>query len=227
MKRIIIIGEGQTEQSFCNDVLQSHFNAKGILIQNPVIKKTHGGIVNWEALKRQVETHLIQDPTCIVSTLIDYYGLYKHHKYPFWEEAEKLANKSDRMDMLEAGMLSEIEPELQRRFLPYIQLHEFESLLFSDLDIYNNNFEADEFLDYNYLLETINQFDNPELINNGIETAPSKRLAKIIKGYFSENENQKVLYGTLLAQDIGLHKIRSKCPRFNDWIIKLETYKWF
>lgn len=127
------------------------------------------------------------------------------------------------MDMLEAGMLYEVEPELQRRFLPYIQLHEFESLLFSDLDIYNNNFEADEFLDYNYLLETINQFDNPELINNGIETAPSKRLAKIIKGYFSENENQKVLYGTLLAQDIGLQKIRSKCPRFNDWIIKLEA----
>jgi hypothetical protein len=50
MKRIIIINEGQTEQSFCNDVLQSYFNAKDIYIQNPVIKKMHGGIVNWQVI---------------------------------------------------------------------------------------------------------------------------------------------------------------------------------
>ena len=57
MKRIIVIGEGQTEQSFCNDLLQSHFNKKSIYIENPTIKKTHGGIVNWEALKFQIKNH--------------------------------------------------------------------------------------------------------------------------------------------------------------------------
>ena len=51
MQRIIIIGEGQTEQSFCNDVLQPHFNKQSTFLQNPVIKKNNGGIVNWEALK--------------------------------------------------------------------------------------------------------------------------------------------------------------------------------
>ena len=50
MKRIIIISEGQTEQSFCNDVLQPHLNERGIYIENPAIKKTEGEIVHWDAL---------------------------------------------------------------------------------------------------------------------------------------------------------------------------------
>lgn len=223
MKRIIIIGEGQTEQSFCNDVLQPHFNLRSIYIQNPVIKKTQGGIVKWESLKHQIQTHLLYDKTAFVTTLIDYYGINHHHKFPGWKEAEKVVNKNNRMKKLEDCMLNDIALDLQQRFIPYIQLHEFEGLLFSDKQVFDNSFEEDEFLDYEYLLETINNNSNPEMINNGNETAPSKRLSKIIKGYYSENENLKVLYGSTLAHDIGLPKIRSKCIRFNDWITKLES----
>jgi hypothetical protein len=57
MKRLIIIGEGQTEQAFCNDVLQDYFNTRDIYIQNPTIKKTKGGIVSWVDLKKQIENH--------------------------------------------------------------------------------------------------------------------------------------------------------------------------
>ncbi|RYY06576.1 MAG: DUF4276 family protein [Sphingobacteriaceae bacterium] len=217
MKRIIVIGEGQTEQSFCNDVLKPHFGIKGIVVQNPVIKKTRGGIVNWQALKYQVETHLRQDTTAFVTTLIDYYGLHTNHHYPDWEEAEKLVDKNSRMKKLEDAMLQDIESGLQKRFIPYIQLHEFEALLFSEIEVFDGSFEEKEFLNYNYLVETISKNSNPELINNGNETAPSKRLEKIIMGY------DKVAYGSLLAQDIGLQKIRSKCPRFNSWITKLEN----
>jgi len=119
-------------------------------------------------------------------------------------------------------MLEDIDEENRRRFIPYIQLHEFEGLLFSELAVYDNSFEENEFEDYDYLLETIKSNPNPELINKGIETAPSKRLSRIIKGYYTDNENLKVFYGSTLAHDIGLQKIRSKCPRFNAWITKLE-----
>ncbi len=223
MKKIIVIGEGQTEQSFCNDVLKPYFGLKGIAIQNPVIKKTQGGIVKWEALKHQIETHLLQEQTTFVTTLIDYYGLYSHHKYPGWEEAEKLVDKNSRMSKLEDAMFHDIVAGLQRRFIPYIQLHEFEALLFSEIEVFDNSFEKNEFLNYDYLIETISKNSNPEMINNGNETAPSKRLSKILKDYYSENSNLKVLYGSMLAQDIGLQKIRSKCPRFNNWIEKLEN----
>ena len=218
MKRIIIIGEGQTEQSFCNDVLQPHFSKRSIYLANPVIKKNNGGIVNWEALKHQIELHLLQDQTSFVTTLIDYYGIQEHHNFPEWKEAQKLPDKNERMERLEYAMQIDIQPALQGRFIPYLQLHEFEGVLFSDIDVFDRNFEKNEFADYDYLVQTVQNNPNPEMINDNNETAPSKRLAKIIRGY----SYRKVLYGSLLAQEIGLDKIRTKCPRFNEWITKLE-----
>ncbi|SDB85633.1 DUF4276 family protein [Williamwhitmania taraxaci] len=216
MKRIIIISEGQTEQSFCNDVLQPYFNDRGIFIQNPAIKKMGGGIVRWDALKFQVETHLLQDNTAFVTTLVDYYGMYANMDYPGWENAQKLVDKNQRMTFLEKAMQSDIRPDLQRRFMPYIQLHEFEGLLFSNIDVFDRSFERGEFLNYRYLEETIDKHPNPEMINDSRDTAPSKRLMKIIKGY------DKVVYGSLLAGEIGLNRIRAKCPRFNEWVARLE-----
>lgn len=224
MKRIIIICEGQTEQAFCNDILNPYFSLKDIFIENPTIKKTNGGIVNWSALKHQiVDLHLKKDKTAFITTFIDYYGIYAHHKFPNWLESQKLIIKNDAIDLIEKGMKGDLEIDYQHRFIPYIQLHEFEGLLFSDIQVYENSFEPNEFLDKEYLVETINEFANPEMINSGIESAPSKRLSKILKSYFSENENSKVIFGSLLANDIGLEKIRSKCPRFDAWITQLET----
>jgi hypothetical protein len=219
MKRIIIIGEGQTEQEFCNEVLQPYFNGIEITIQNPTIKKTGGGIVNWIALKHQIVKYLKSDKSATVSLLIDYYGIKDNHKFPNWIESKKILNnnKYDAIELIEVGMLNDIEVDLRSRFIPYIQLHEFEGLLFSDIDIFKNNFEKSEFKDFEYLKNTIDNYANPEEINNGFETAPSKRLEKIISGY------DKIVYGSLLAKEIGLEKIRAKCPGFDKWIRKLEN----
>lgn len=216
MKRIIIICEGQTEQEFCNDILQPHFNQFGIIIQNPTIKKTAGGIVNWSALKHQIETHLKLDQTAYITTLIDFYGIHANHNYPNWTQANKHTDKNIGMDLMEEAMLADIQVQLQSRFIPYIQLHEFEGLLFCNIDVFNNGFEQNEFLDYNYLVETIDNYQNPELINDSSITAPSKRLTRIIKDY------SKITHGCLIAQEIGINKIRSKCPRFSQWISILE-----
>lgn len=225
MKRVIIICEGQTEQSFCNDVLMPYFSQLKIYLEVPTIKKTGGGIVGWEALKYQIEKHLLQDTSAFVTTLIDYYGLYAHHKYPKWDEAERKTDRAERMDILEEGMRENVRENIRNRFIPYIQLHEFESILFSDIAVFDRNFEEKEFRDYEYLVSTINDNPNPELINNGVETAPSKRLSKIIDGYSANNANSKVIYGALLAHDIGLTTIRQKCPRFNNWIEQIEKIK--
>jgi hypothetical protein len=216
MKRLIIVCEGQTEQEFCNDILQPHLIQFGIVVQNPTIKKTAGGIVSWSSLKHQIETHLKQDPTAFVTTLIDFYGLHANHNYPNWLQANQHNNKNTGMDLMEQGMLTSIPAQLQQRFIPYIQLHEFEGLLFCDINVFDNGFEENEFLDYNYLVQTLNDNQNPELINDSSITAPSKRLLKIIKDY------SKITHGCLIAQDIGIIKIRAKCPRFNKWIDDLE-----
>lgn len=215
MKRIIIIGEGPTEQEFCQDVLQPFFFKHEISIENPTIKKSSGGIVSWNALKNQISNHLQQDKTALVSTLIDYYGIHPNHSFPHWESACAIVDKQKRMDFLEQAMLDDIDDSIRYRFIPYIQLHEFEGLLFSDIDIILNNFGEHEFTDHPYLLQTSTDFANPEAINDGAKTAPSKRLDRILDNY------SKVVYGSLLAQEIGLNKIREKCPRFNAWIDRL------
>ena len=121
------------------------------------------------------------------------------------------------LDWHEGATLTGFSKDIRNRFIPYIQLHEFESILFSDIGVFDRNFEEEEFLNYEYLVSTINDNPNPELINNGITTAPSKRLDNSIKGY------KKVIYGALLAHDIGLITIRQKCSHFNNWIEQLEN----
>lgn len=216
MKRVIIICEGQTEQEFCTDVLTPHFFKKNISIQAPLIKKSGGGIVPWETLKKQIENHLKQDSGALVTTLIDYFGIPDRYQYPGWQSAHTKPDKPLRMEILENEMLRSISDKWQHRFIPYIQLHEFEGLLFADLDAFTRNFSNNEFTDFNTFIGIFNTFPNPEDINDGETTAPSKRLEYHIKGY------NKIVFGAILASEIGLTRIRTKCPRFNYWLEKIE-----
>jgi hypothetical protein len=218
MRRIIIICEGETEQEFCKDVLLPYFLTRQIFIAHPTIKKSGGGIVAWEILKKQIDTHLKQEPTAVVTTFIDYYGLNgEKNKFPQWEMAKKVVDKNKRMDFLEQSMKDTIDESLRFRFIPYLQLHEFEGLLFNNIDVFNSEIAQDEFFNYSELVNTINAHPNPELINDGKHTAPSKRLIRLIKGY------NKPVYGAILAEKIGLNRLRSKSPRFNNWLNTLES----
>ncbi len=150
-----------------------------------------------------------------MSTLIDYYGIPASYGYPAWEEARGIQDPIKRMDGLEEGMHEDVNEELRGRFIPYIQLHEFEGLLFSDVNGFDALLPEDEY-DCNGIATVIAKHPNPELINNDPSSAPSKRLGALVKGY------SKVLYGSLLAEAIGLATIRQKAVRFNDWVAKLE-----
>ena len=217
MKRIIIICEGPTEAEFCKDVLSPYFISKNIFIQTPLIKKSGGGIVPWPTLKKQIENHLQQDTQAIVTTFVDYYGIPDKFNFPKWPESRKINDKYMRMALLETAMKSEIVPSLQHRFMPYIQLHEFEALLFSDLSILKREIPASDFTNIIDLDILIHLNLNPELINDTPGNAPSYRLKRLIKGY------NKIVHGAILAEKIGLDRIRQKCERFNHWLSQIEV----
>jgi hypothetical protein len=103
------------------------------------------------------------------------------------------------------------------RFLPYIQLHEFEALILSDPAKFDW-----EFIDHSQAIERLlvlcAAYPSPELIDDGEESAPSKRIIKEIPEY----EGRKASAGPLIAVKIGLPVIRQKCPHFNAWLVKLE-----
>lgn len=213
MKRIIIVCEGPTEQEFCNNVLASEFIKHGITLETPVIKHSHGGIVPWALFRKQLISHLHENGV-YVSMLIDYYGIKNDYKFPGWQESMCIQDKYKRMHYLFKKMKEDLPENLQEHFVPYIQLHEFEGLLFSDIDAIENNFTKEE-IDINALQDAVNKYQNPELINDHPNTTPSKRFERAICGY------EKVLYGSLLAMEIGLEKIRDRCPLFNEWVTSM------
>lgn len=92
-------------------------------------------------------------------------------------------------------------------------MHEFEGLLFSDpaslaQAMFQPGLEGS-------IREIRNAFSTPEDINDGAETAPSKRLQKLHGGY------EKVISGTLAAEQMGIETIRRECPRFRTWVERL------
>lgn len=217
MKRIVIICEGETEKEFCTKILSPYFITKNIFVQAPLIKKSMGGIVRWSILKKEINTYL-KENNVFVTTLIDYYGLYSKYQFPGWDKSLTIVDKNKRMDLLEKAMAQDIEDRLRHRFMPYMQLHEFEGLLFNDINIFYEQIPKEELVGVVELEQTFRDYpDNPEMINNKKETSPSNRLERIIFGY------NKVVYGNYLAEAIGLDRIRSKSPRFNNWLEKIEN----
>lgn len=210
MRRLYIVVEGQTEQSFVNEVLAPYLYSKGVISVVPIIIQTsrigRGGFVNYIHLKNKIRGLLSNRNASdiIVTTFVDFFRMPT--SMPNYVACMQGPFDSARVECLEKAMEADIN---DRRFVPYIQLHEFEALLFS------NN------LGFEYLwgsevcvktMEIISNFSNPEDINSSPETAPSKRLLAIKPDY------DKVVEGTLIAIHVGINEIISKCPRFASWL---------
>jgi hypothetical protein len=215
MTHIVIICEGQTEREFCRDTLAPYLMRFGIILHYPLVKRSGGGIVHWDQLKRQIELHLQGEPNVrIVTTFIDLYGIRAKHRFPGFEESGRLSSPQRVQQMCDA-MLEAIDERLRYRFLPYLQLHEFEALVFADVNVVYELFQEGELIQPERLDEIAAAFPNPEDINDHPNTAPSARLQSIIPGY------SKVLYGTLLTEGIGMTRLLERCPSFAGWVAEL------
>jgi len=102
------------------------------------------------------------------------------------------------------------------RFHPYIQLHEFEALLYCDLSELQCRLNNSE----HGIAALQHEVRNlaPEDINEGAHTAPSKRIINHLPVY----ERSKIRVGAPAAAAIGLLALRDKCPHFHDWLSRLE-----
>lgn len=139
------------------------------------------------------------------------------HQFPKWEEAKSIADKGKKLDKVEEGMSLGINESVRNRFIPYIQLHEFETLLFSDKSVFDKYLVKIKPQGREELNNIFKKFDNPEDINNNVNTSPSARIKKIFVGY------DKSIYGNILADEIGLEVIMRKNRRFKEWLNKIEN----
>ena len=225
MVRLYLFAEGQTEQTFADNIVKPHlaqydvFLDKIILIAHSRKKgKAHrggSGYGDYQPMRDDILRFLKQEKGTNVffTTMIDLYAI--HHNLPGLAEAEIMRqNPMKRVEFLEKSFADEIN---DRRFIPYIQLHEYEAYLFSDPTCFESLYDncSDEVEE----LKTISDsYETPELINDSKETAPSKRII----AQFPDYEGAKSTVGPLLAESIGLEVIRNKCPHFNSWLSRLE-----
>lgn len=210
MKRgIYFIAEGATEVQFIESSLRHYFIAKDIY---DIRAFNMGGSNSYNRYYNDVTTFLKRENDIIVTTMIDFFRLpddfpgYKHAK-------EKINGNQLQIEYIESEVSQRIN---HRRFVPYLQLHEFEGLLFTDMKGFNQVPDCNAEV-LAALKVIVDGYPNPELINDGPETAPSKRLKRIIPGY------DKPLYGVYIALENGLDSIINKCPRFKNWLEVLEA----
>jgi hypothetical protein len=145
--------------------------------------------------------------------MIDLYAIPT--RFPRRDEAEALRHDPfRRVEFLENAFAADIGDP---RFIPYIQLHEFEAILFCDPTYFAYFYDECE-AQIAELQAIADRHDTPELINDGPNTAPSKRIVAQIPDY----EDAKAAVGPEIAELIGLETIRSKCPHFHAWLSRLE-----
>ena len=217
-RRVHVICEGQTEEMFVNLVLQPHFDRHRIEVLPKLIGSYghQGGNVGYKRILTDVRLLLNVDPKAYVTTFIDFYGIYAN--FPGVPEAKALHSARERHDEVVSAMYAQLVDDLGEdkaaRVVPYIQMHEFEGLLFSSPQGMAEGILQPHL--WKRFDKILFQFETPEDINDSIETAPSKRVQRIFRGY------QKVLHGSIIARRIGLDCIREACPLFDEWLYRLE-----
>ena len=211
MIRVCIICEGLTEVEFVNRCLEPYLRPSGVSAYGTVLSaksgRHRGGNVTVGRLAKKISLHYSEADR--VTTLVDFYG--------FKDRAARSRVELEA-DIL-AGVASSTRGYDPRFVLAYVQMYEFEGLLFTEPQAFEE--VLDGWNDYTKrALEAVAQdFTSPEEINDSPETAPSKRILRIFEGAYSKTE-----HGPDIAESIGMDAIRAKCPAFNEWVGKLQAW---
>ena len=216
MNRVRALVEGQTEQAFVAQVLAPHLLNHGVHIFPTLLGKPgrrRGGIRRYESVRRDILAALKENRGRFVTTMFDYYKLPND-----WPGATNAAGLSPtEIGLAVAAALHEdivSEIDAGPRFVPYSSMYEFVALLFSDPGILASTVQVPHLVDH--FGNCVRQCGSPEAIDDGENTAPSKRIKSIAPQY------DKVVHGTIAAQRIGLPTIKEQCPHFARWLETLE-----
>jgi hypothetical protein len=223
MTRLFFYVEGQTEQGYVVKVLRPHLAAFGVYVAGPILaasgrrhgKTFRGGGNSYGKMRRDLAARLKEhsQPAGRFTTMFDLYALY--NDWPGWADAESLRHlPRERARKLEESFAANLADP---RLLPHIQLHEFETILLCDPEVFKLT-EENADARVQQLAEMVARDGPPEAIDDGPTTAPSKRIDGLFPGYAAA----KTSIGVELAACVGLAKVRGLCPHFDEWLGRLE-----
>ncbi|MGA3188417.1 MAG: DUF4276 family protein [Bryobacteraceae bacterium] len=219
MPRVYVIVEGPTEESFISGPLAEvlgplHTYVIPIILGVPGHK---GGRTSYARVGKDVLRQLKQHRGSYCTTMIDYYGLgrgFPGTPAPAdFTNAQKVAHIERAVKADICRKIPDFRPDV--RFIPYLSLHEYESLLFSDPKAFAESIGQPRLAAQ--FQEVRDAFQTPEDINDDPRTAPSKRVFEVYAAY------RKVIDGTLAANRIGIQRMRQECNHFRQWLELLEA----
>lgn len=220
MIEIVLIGEGPTEETFVREVLAPSLWGHDIFVHPrliPTSPASRGGALKWSRVRRSLRNTLRERSETYVTTFFDLYRL--DSDFPGYAEAARIQDPVERATAIETRVATAVVDEAgcrKERFLPHIQPYEFESLLFSGIEVF-----PEVYREWQAFLEALDQArraaKSPEHVNDGAETHPSARL-DILRPRF-----QKVLHGPGIAKKIGIARLRAECRHFEAWLRRIES----
>ncbi len=224
-RRLVVLCEGPTEANFVNQVLVPHFS--GWILTTPLLETgrnpqggtAKGGVTSYGKVHGDLSRlfHQLTDEQIILTTMLDFYKL--PNDFPGYEKAIEHDKPITKVEHLERELVNSWRNH--PRFIPYIQLHEYEALLFSDIGKLDWEFLEDKDQpQIEALKQVAEEFETPEDIDQGEHTAPSKRIIAHLPRY----RKLKTTVGPRIAEKIGLSVLREKCPHFNAWITQIEAF---
>lgn len=217
---LYLLVEGQTEEAFAKSVLGPHLERFDVSVTPMIVKtstdrvtgrkrKGGGRWKHWHADLHRLTTQQ-RRAEARFTTLFDLYGL--PGDFPGLDAHGADRDTLRRASSLEAAMAEAVK---DHRFIPYLQRHEFEALVLACLPQLAEFLEPVDRPTVDALRATLGSLA-PEEVNDGPETAPSKRLLASVPGY------RKTLHGVYACESAGLAALRVACPRFDGWVTRLE-----
>ncbi len=215
---VIVIVEGPTEQKFVNEVLAPYMWDRNVLLTPIILDKPgeKGGDVKFARAKNDIEKHLKQRRDTFVTLMVDYYGI--KGDWPGYQESKQQSTHTKKAEVMNEATAAEVaklaheDLRPDKRFIPYVSMHETETLYFSDPAILAEKLGVKQ----TKVDAILTECGEPEKINDNINTAPSIRLARL------SDQFKKTATGIGIAKEIGIEKMRAACPLFNAWLTRLE-----
>ena len=215
---IFALVEGPTEKIFIASMLVPYLAEIGVYMTPIIISKAgqKGGDVRFARVKNDIELHLKQRQNTYLTLFIDYYGI--RGDWPGLNEARQQNTASKKAAKINGATKEQVENLFgqhgaNRRFIPYVSMHEFEALLFSEPKKLAEHLQVSQ----KEIDRILAQCGEPEDIDDSPQTAPSKRLENL------SDKFKKTSTGIAIVNSIGLPKIRKKCPVFDNWLTTIEN----
>lgn len=223
MRRILVLVEGQTELATLNGLVAAPLGLLGHSLHPKIIGKPghKGGVRPYASVWPELVALMKQERQAVVTTFFDLYGL--ETDWPGWMPVGT-ATSLRRAEQIERSLREDMATRIGAsdnplRFVPYLQVHELEALLFAGpgalAECLGQAALAAEFQ------RIVDEAGGCELIDDSPETAPSKRLERLFPRY-KKGKGQRA-HAPVAVAKIGLEAIRGACPRFSQWLRRLET----